>query len=110
LPATIHQLPQSAVDTNYIKVNQLSAGETLILVWEWEFAETGEPQNDSQGDSFSFTINYLLEELPPPGGGGGGGTPSYQQLEVYIVGEVTVANISSSREFLVSFRVTITFW
>ncbi len=100
LPAIIHNLPQSAVDTNYISINQLYAGETLALVWEWEFPETGEPQNDAQGDSFSFTINYLLEELPPPGGGSNGGTPSYQRLEIDIMGEVTVAKVSPSGEFL----------
>ncbi len=95
LPATIHQLPQSAADTNYIRINTLFSGETLILVWEWGFAETGGPQNDSQEDSFSFTINYLLEELPPPGGGGGGWTPSHQQLEIDIMGEITVAEVNS---------------
>jgi hypothetical protein len=65
LPATIGELPQSAADTNYIKINQLSVGETVILVWEWEFPETEELQNDAQGDSLSFTINYLFEELLP---------------------------------------------
>jgi len=69
-PATIHELPQSAPDSNYIKINPLYAGETLTLVWEWEFPETGEPQNDAQGDSLSFTINYMLEELPADAGEG----------------------------------------
>jgi len=94
LPATIHQLPQSATAPNYINITTLFSGEILILVWEWEFAETGESQNDSQEDSFSFTINYLLEELPPPGGGGGGWTPSYQQLEIDVLGEVTVVEVN----------------
>jgi len=96
LPATIHQLPQSATGANQMKIDWLNAGETLALVWEWEFPETGEPQNDAQGDSFSFTINYLLEELPS----GGGGAPSYQQLKIDILGKVTVAKINSSGRLL----------
>ncbi len=100
LPATIHALPQSAADTNLIKINQLYADETITLVWEWEFPETGEPQNDAQGDSLSFTINYLLEELPS--GTGGGGTPSYQELKIDILGKLTVAKVSPSGEFLIS--------
>jgi hypothetical protein len=96
LPATIHQLPQSASDPHYLKISTLYAGETLTLVWEWEFTETGEPQNDAQGDSFSFTINYLLEESPS----GGGGVPSYQQLKIDILGKVIVVNVSSSGRLL----------
>jgi len=57
LPATIHELPQSASDPNHIKINTLYAHETVTLDWEWEFPETGEPQNDAQGDILSFTIN-----------------------------------------------------
>jgi hypothetical protein len=102
LPATIHALPQSAADTNFIKINQLYAGETITLVWEWEFPETGEPQNDAQGDNLSFTINYLLEELPSGTDGGGGVTPSYQELKIDILGKLTVAKVSSSGEFLIS--------
>ncbi|MBA7603369.1 hypothetical protein ES703_10476 [subsurface metagenome] len=102
LPAAIHQLPQSASDANQMKIDWLLAGETLTLVWEWEFPETGEPQNDAQGDSFSFTINYLLEQLPS----GGGGTPNYQQLKIDILGKVTWARVSSSGEFLDSFVAT----
>jgi len=97
LPATIHELPQNVSDSNYVKLTKLYADETLTIVWEWEFAETGEPQNDAQGDSLSFTINYLLEELPPEddrgGGGGGDGRsspePELLQLGVDMWGKVT---------------------
>lgn len=91
LPATIHELPQSGYDPNYLVIDMLRAHETLTLTWEWEFPETGEPQNDAQGDSFSFTINYLLEGLPP---GGGGGSSEYLELEIDMLGKVTVAEVS----------------
>jgi hypothetical protein len=103
LPVTIHELPQSASDPYYIKIDTLYAHETLTLVWEWEFPETGEPQNDAQGDSFSFTINYLLEEVPS---GGGDETPDYQNLEIDILGKVTVAKVNSSGELLYSCLAT----
>ena len=73
LPATIGDLPQSSSDSHYIEVSPLNAGETITLIWEWAFPETGEPQNDAQGDGLSFTINYALEEFSRGGGGGGGG-------------------------------------
>jgi hypothetical protein len=104
LPVTIHELPQSASDPYYIKIDTLYARETLTLVWEWEFPETGAPQNDAQGDSFSFTINYLLEELPF--GGGGDKTPDYRKLEIDILGKVTVAKVNSSGELLYSCLAT----
>lgn len=104
LPATIHELPQSASDPNYIKINPLYAGETVTLVWEWEFPETGEPQNDAQGDSLSFTINYLLGALPS--GGGGYAIPTYQYLEIDILGKITVVKVSSSGRLLDSYVAT----
>jgi len=114
LPATIHELPQNTPDANYIRINPLYAEETVTLVWEWEFPETGEPQNDAQGDSLLFSINYLLEELlyageelpyageelPYAGDGDGGRKPSYQQLEIDILGAVIVADFSSSGKLL----------
>ena len=35
LPAAVHELPQSAIDPNYLKIDTLSAGDTVTLVWEW---------------------------------------------------------------------------
>jgi hypothetical protein len=64
LPTTINYFPPSVSGPGYIWINPLNAGETVTLYWEWELpCETG---NDAQGDLLSFTINYLLEELPPP--------------------------------------------
>jgi len=64
LPGTIFELPQSASDPHYMKIFPFHARETIILVWEWEFAKSGRPQNNAQGASLSFTINYLLEGRP----------------------------------------------
>jgi hypothetical protein len=63
LPATIDAFPHNVSDTKHIYVNYLPAGGTIDLDWEWRLPpETG---NDVQGDILSFTINYMLEELPP---------------------------------------------
>ncbi|GAH36548.1 unnamed protein product, partial [marine sediment metagenome] len=67
LPTTIDSLPQSASDTDYIKISPLNAGGTITLDWQWQLpVETG---NEVQGDSLSFTINYMLEEFPPSSSG-----------------------------------------
>lgn len=62
LPTKIQNMPQSVSISSYLKINRLNAGETIVLEWQWELP----PQvgNDVQGDNISFTINYLLEELP----------------------------------------------
>ncbi len=60
LPATINTLPRSVTSSRYIEVTPLKAGAIANLQWQWELpAQTG---NDVQGDSISFTINYLLRE------------------------------------------------
>jgi len=61
LPVTISALPQSASDPHYFKIAPFRARENIILTWEWEFAKSGLPQDSAQGDSLSFTINYLFE-------------------------------------------------
>lgn len=96
LPAKIRELPQGASDAKYIKISRLNAGETVTLNWQWEFPEIGEPQNRAQGDSLSFTINYMLEDLPI----GDGGAPTYRELEIDILGEITKVKISSSGRLL----------
>jgi hypothetical protein len=73
LPARIRELPPNVSAPNYIKITPVNAGETVTLIWQWQFRETGQPQNNAQGDSLSFTINYVLEESPAVGGGGQGG-------------------------------------
>ena len=61
LPATIGNLPRSESDPNSIEIVPLRSGETVSLAWRWSLpALTG---NDVQGDSLSFTLNYLLMEM-----------------------------------------------
>jgi len=61
LPATIDNLPHSASDPHYIKISPLNVGDTITLDWQWQLpVEAG---NEVQGDSLSFTINYMLEEF-----------------------------------------------
>jgi len=99
LPLTIEDLPHSPSDVNYITITSLNVGETVSLNWEWELP----PQagNDVQGDSLSFTINYMLEQHPFDTSGGGGGwypdnpeTSGLLQLEVDVLGTVSLARIS----------------
>jgi len=103
LPGTIYHLPQDAGDKS-LNITPLNAGDNVTLVWEWQFPEIGEQQNDAQGDSLSFTINYMLEEFhgKGPGGGGGGGGPSYQWLLVDVLGNVTKVKVDSSGKLLES--------
>ncbi len=68
LPAPINSFPQSVSSHNYVRINNLGAGESKTLIWEWSLpALTG---NEVQGDVVTFTINYLLEEVVPEEGGG----------------------------------------
>jgi|GEM_PF-3157790 len=60
LPVTIGNLPRSVSDPNYIKIIPLNAGDTVDLEWQWQLPP--QTDNDVQGDSLSFTINYLLKE------------------------------------------------
>jgi len=102
-PSTIRELPQSASDANYVEIGRLNHGQTITLTWHWEFLELGEAQNEAQGDCLSFTINYLLEELPPDDGGEGDSEPRYRILNVDILGKVTKCKVSSSGKLLYSY-------
>ena len=60
LPAIISNLPRSATASNYIEIIPLKRGTSINIVWEWNLPP--QTSNDVQGDSISFTINYLLQE------------------------------------------------
>ncbi|MFC2041502.1 hypothetical protein ACFLTY_04195 [Chloroflexota bacterium] len=61
LPTTLNNLPRSVSDPKFIELIPLKAGNAANLTWKWQLpAQTG---NDVQGDSISFTINYLLQEF-----------------------------------------------
>lgn len=63
LPETLTYFPQSAEENRYMYM-PLNAHANTTLVWEWEFAKTGQSHNDAQGDSLLFNINYtLVDEL-----------------------------------------------
>jgi len=111
LPARIDQLPQSAQDKS-LSINPLVAGENVTLVWEWLFQETGQPQDNAQGDSLSFTINYLLEEIPSSSGGGSGGGatgpsgPGPGWLKINVLGHTTYARINEEGTLWQSYTAT----
>jgi hypothetical protein len=71
LPATLNDFPDSAGDTARITISPIAAGETIDLVWQWKLPVTA--GNAVQGKKVSFTINYMLEEMPaaPVVSGGG---------------------------------------
>lgn len=71
LPLTVNSFPQSNTDPGYIKISPVGAGRTIDLTWEWQLPVTAD--NSVQGDSITFTINYLLEEYPLENGNGGSG-------------------------------------
>lgn len=112
LPVTIDNLPQNAADTDYIRL-LLDASESITLTWEWEFEETGQPQNDAYGDGLSFSINYYLEEVssaPPvvednPVVVGYYIPTNYQQLDFNILGNEASVSVDSSGRLISSLSV-----
>jgi len=83
LPSRIDTFPTAPMTENYLVISPVRSGETLPLTWTWEFVDTGQLQNDAQGDSLRFDINYMLVNGTPPlptviprpySGYGGGGS------------------------------------
>ncbi len=87
LPSRIDALPAAPMTTDYLAISPVRPGEMIPLTWTWEFAETGQLQNDAQGDSLRFDIFYMLVNGPPPrptviptlytGYGGGGSSHTF---------------------------------
>jgi len=59
LPATINDFPHNAFGPQFIEVIPLKAGDTANLLWEWELPT--QTDNEVQGDTITFTTNYLLQ-------------------------------------------------
>jgi uncharacterized integral membrane protein len=66
LPAHITAFPTAPLLPTYIIIDPFIAGDTIRLNWTWEFAETGQPQNDAQGNTLRFNISYTLVNLTAP--------------------------------------------
>jgi len=66
LPAHIDAFPTAPLTENYLVISPVRPGETIPLTWVWEFVDTGQLQNDAQGDSLRFDINYMLVNGTPP--------------------------------------------
>jgi hypothetical protein len=66
LPAHITTFPTAPLLPAYITINQFNAGQTIRLRWTWEFTETGQPQNDAQGNTLRFNISYMLVNFSAP--------------------------------------------
>jgi hypothetical protein len=107
LPARIDDFPQSATSANYLRIDHLDAGETVNLVWEWVFEETGQPQNHAQGDGLSFTINYLLEEILPSSDVDKveEDTPIFHYIQLNVPGRTTMARVSPLGVLLYTYEV-----
>jgi hypothetical protein len=68
LPLNVNSFPQSNTDPGYIKISPIAPSEIIDLTWEWQLPANAD--NGVQGDSVTFTINYLLTEYPLENGGG----------------------------------------
>lgn len=111
LPAKTSDFPQSDNDTKHIYLNPLKAFSTLNLQWEWQPPlETGD---DIQGDNLSFTINYMLEEVPPLPStpspdqrGGGEGAPPLSTVATNFFG--TTGSFEGDSTGTIQTTVTVT--
>jgi hypothetical protein len=66
LPARIDAFPTAPMTGNYLVISPVRPGEMIPLTWTWEFVDTGQLQNDAQGDSLRFDILYMLVNGTPP--------------------------------------------
>ena len=64
-PAFIRDLPDAYPSNRTLNITHINASETIPLSWQWEFQETGSPTNDVQGDSLTFDIVFVMEDLTP---------------------------------------------
>lgn len=88
MPGGISSFPTSMFGDGYLWILNVRAGQDLEVTWYWEFKETYTSQNEAQGDGLSFTINYLLGDMPPP-------RLEMSWLQVDVLGQVTTALMDS---------------
>jgi|GEM_PF-1890646 len=88
MPCGIWSLPDAPTGGEYIWVLNVRAGQTVQVNWYWEFVEDYQSQNEAQGDSLSFDINYMLGDIPPPSQG-------MSWLDVSVQGRATTALLDS---------------
>ncbi len=98
-PTTIYEFPSYPSGGKQLTVGPLPSGSSVVTHWNWEFVDNGNPQNDAQGDGLSFTINYLLAEIPPSG-------ETYHFIIIDILGKETVAAVNSTGVVQQSFEAT----
>lgn len=89
LPAAIDEFPASPTDRGQLVIGPIASGGSATLHWNWEFVETGAPQNDAQGDGLRFDISYMLTDAPPP-------AAAYKYLAVDIMGWQSVVEADST--------------
>lgn len=87
LPATIDRFPTFPTQAQAVVIGPLGRDDQTVIVWTWEFAETGAPQNDAQGDSLNFDINYMLTDAPSPAVG-------YEYMVIDLLGWQTAAEVN----------------
>jgi len=108
LPTRIRELPQNASEASRLLISPLYGGETIALAWDWRFPETGQAQNNAQGDHLSFAINYALEEIPPAESGGPGDDAG-GDAGVALIGECSEGDISTTGRITASGAVVQSF-
>lgn len=94
-PASFDSMPRSESDRSIV-IGPLAAGESVNLTWAWEFFDNGAPQNEAQGDSLSFTINYLMTSTGPEDG--------VSWLVIDVLGELTVVALNATGYVQEGFR------
>jgi hypothetical protein len=106
LPSRIDAFPTSPITGQYLVISPVRPAETITLNWTWEFVDTGQLQNDAQGDTLRFDINYMLVNgipplptvVPTPYSGYGGGGSSHTITRSGLVHNQSPMNVTPTEE------------